>query len=50
MIKAEMKTAAATIRIHDEYYAPDPAQCLPQLTKIVTNSYKRRNAPRPPQL
>lgn len=47
MIEAEMKTAAATIRIHDEYCAPDPAQYLPQLAKIVTNSYKRRATTHP---
>lgn len=43
MIASERKTAASTVRIHDESYASDPSQCLPRLSEIVSNSYKRRS-------
>lgn len=49
MIASEQKTAAVTVRIHDEHCADDLAQCLPQISRIVSGSYKRRNAARVPR-
>ncbi|MDD3411733.1 MAG: hypothetical protein PHY12_13095 [Eubacteriales bacterium] len=46
MIASERKTAASTIRIHDEAYASNPGQFLPRLNEIVSNSYKRRSRTR----
>ena len=43
MIVTEIKTNAATIRIHDEFYSQQVEGELSHLNKIITDSYKRRN-------
>lgn len=42
MIASEQQTAAATVRIHDEFCADDPAPQLPRLNQIVSRAYARR--------
>jgi len=42
MIAAEMKSEAATVRIHDEYYVEEPQGCLSQLNQIVSGAYRRK--------
>lgn len=42
MIATEFKTSTATIRIHDEYFETAPDNCICRLSRIVSESYKRR--------
>lgn len=42
MITSEIRTPTATIRIHDEYFDPAPETCISRLSRIVSESYKRR--------
>ena len=42
MIATEYKTPTATIRIHDEYFEAMTDNCIGRLSRIVSESYKRR--------
>ena len=42
MIAIEYKTPTATIRIHDEYFETMTDNCIGRLSRIVSESYKRR--------
>lgn len=42
MVAAEFKSAVSTIRIHDEYCEESPTCYISHLSRIVSNSYKRR--------
>ena len=42
MVAAEFKNAVSTIRIHDEYCEASPTHYISHLSRIVSNSYKRR--------
>ena len=42
MVAAEFKSAVSTIRIHDEYCEEFPAYYISHLSRIISNSYKRR--------
>ena len=42
MIAAEFKTPTATIRIHDEYFEAAADNCICRLSRIVSESYRRR--------
>lgn len=42
MIAAEFKTSTATIRIHDEYIEAAADGCIRRLSRIVSESYRRR--------
>lgn len=42
MIATEYKTPTATIRIHDEYFETMTDSCIGRLSRIVSESYKRR--------
>ena len=42
MIAAEFKNAISTIRIHDEYCEASSTRCISSLSRIVSESYKRR--------
>lgn len=42
MIVAEIKNTNSTVRIHDEFCNAVSQNCISQLNKIVSDSYKRR--------
>ncbi len=42
MIVGEYKNEAVTVRIHDEHFSVEPAQCLASLSRVVSKSYARR--------
>ena len=42
MIVAEIKNTNSTVRIHDEICKAVSQNCISQLNKIVSDSYKRR--------
>ncbi len=42
MIVGEYKSKAITVRIHDEHFSGEPAQCLAALSHVVSKSYTRR--------
>lgn len=42
MVVSEKTTAAATVRIHDEFCTDPTSGRISHLSQIVSNSYKRR--------
>lgn len=46
MITTEFKNAASTVRIHDDFFEASPDDCLLLLSRIISNSYKRRQLSR----
>lgn len=42
MIVGEYKNETVTVRIHDEHFNDEPAQCLAALSRVVSKSYVRR--------
>ena len=42
MIVTEIKNARSTVRIHDEFCKAVSKDCVLQLNRIVSDSYKRR--------
>lgn len=42
MIVAEIKNTSSTVRIHDEFCKTVSQDCILQLNRIVSDSYKRR--------
>lgn len=42
MIRTEIKSARATIRVHDEFICANVEAVMPQLDQIVSEAYQRR--------
>ena len=50
MIVAEYKDRGVVVRIHDECISGTSEQCLLELGRIVSNSYKRRKLEQGPSI
>lgn len=46
MVTAEFKNTVSIVRIHDEFFEDSADQCLSQLSRIISSSYKRRKMAR----
>ena len=46
MVTAEFKNTVSIVRIHDEFFESSADNCLSQLSRIISSSYKRRQMAR----
>ena len=42
MVIHEQKNDVSTVRIHDEFYEPDTTRLIGSVSRVVSESYKRR--------